>query len=101
MFSFPVTVGPSALCSAAIPLGTQPPANGRLRRWKSTNKIYRQTLSKTRSNQGSPAVVGPIKMKWFGFRWSIPGDTGRRPRLRLFGPGGNSTTLEFSGVQFT
>src|SRR6266481_7598636 len=66
MFSFPVTVGPSALGSAAIPLGTQPPANGRLRRWKSTDKIYRQNLSKTRSNQDSPAVVGVMKMNFLG-----------------------------------
>jgi hypothetical protein len=101
MFSFPVTVGPSALCSAAIPLGTQRPANGRLRRWKSANKIYRQTLSKTRSNQGSPAVVALMKMKRFGFRWSIPGDSRRRPRLRLLGTGSNPTTLEFSGVRVT
>jgi len=98
MFSFPVTVGPSALCSAAIPLETQRPANGRLRRWKSTDKIYRQTLSKTRSNQGSPAVVGLMKMKWFGFGWSISGDSRRRPRWRLVGQGGKATALGFSGV---
>ncbi len=45
---------------------------------ESTDKIYRQTLSKTRSNQGSPAVVGLMKMKWFGFGWSISGDSRRR-----------------------
>src|SRR5712664_2698692 len=101
MFSFPVTVGPSALCSAAIPLGTQPPANGRLRRWKSTDKNYRQSLSKTRSNQGCPAVVGLMKMKLFGFRWSISGDSRRRPRLRLLGSGGNTIALDFSDVQST
>jgi hypothetical protein len=101
MFSFPVTVGPSALCSAAIPLGTQRPANGRLSRWKSTDKIYRRSLSKTRSNQGSPPVVGLMKMKWFGFRWSIPGDSRRRPRVRLLGSGGKTTALEFNAVRVT
>jgi hypothetical protein len=83
MISFRVTVGPSALCSAAIPLGTQPPANGRLRRWKSTDKIYPRSLSKTRSNQGAPVVVGLMKMKSFGFGWSISGDSRRHPRWRL------------------
>jgi hypothetical protein len=101
MFSFPVTVGPSALCSAAIPLGTQRPANGRLRRWKSTNKIYRQSLSKTRSNQCSRAVVGLMKMKWLGLKWSIPGESRRRPRLRLLGSGGNTTAIEFNAVRVT
>jgi hypothetical protein len=101
MFSFPVTVGPSALCSAAIPLGTQRPANGRLRRWKSTDKIYRETLSKTRSNQGSPALVGLMEMKCFGFGWSISGDSRRRPRVRLLGSGSKTTALEYSGVRVT
>jgi hypothetical protein len=99
MFSFPITVGPSALCSAAIPLGIQRLANGRPRRWKSTDKIYRQSLSKTRSNQGSPAVVGVMEMRWFGFRWSISGDSRRRPRWRLVGSGGNTTALEFKAIR--
>jgi len=101
MFSFPVTVGPSALGSAAIPLGTQPPANGRLRRWKSTDKIYPRNVSKTRSIQAVPVVVGLVKMKSFGFRWSFCGDSWRRPRLRLLGSGGKTAALDFSGCQFT